>query len=295
MLMLLLLPGAAKAQIDNTADSVITFESITEISETDPAEITDTLLTLEALDIPAPKVKSYPTIYSLPYSMTLNAPDWRRLWINTGVLTGAFVSTLLVLEMLPEDATAWNRSEIQSVPPFKRWWRNIFVKNPEWDHDKFIFNWVLHPYAGAAYFMTARSCGFNFWRSLLYCSLISTVGWEFGIEAFMERPSYQDLWVTPLIGSAFGELFYKLKRHIVNNNYSLGGSKFLGNVVAVLADPVNEVIGVFAGNPARKYAALQAREREEALKECKKRGGISSTLLPFASNGGYGFTVTVTF
>ena len=195
------------------------------------------------------------SIYALPYSVTGNSPDWHRLWINTAVLTGAFVGTLLVLECLPEDATSWNRASLQQVPLFTRWYRHVFKKGPEWDHDNPIFNYVLHPYAGAAYFMAARSCGFNFYRSLLYSACISTIGWEFGIEAFMERPSYQDLVITPVVGAIIGEGFYKVKRIIVDNGYELAGSRFLGGLVAFLVDPVNEVVGLFAGNPARKVAA----------------------------------------
>lgn len=195
------------------------------------------------------------SIYALPYSKTLNVPDWHRLWINTAVLATAFTGSLVVLECLPEDATNWNRAEIQDVPPFKRWWNHVIKEGPEWDGDDAIFNYVLHPYAGAVYFMGARSNGFNFYRSLLYCACISTIGWEFGIEAFMERPSIQDIFITPLVGSVLGECFYGLKRHIVAHDYSLWGSKVLGNVVAVLIDPLNEVIGIFDGNPARKVAA----------------------------------------
>ena len=170
------------------------------------------------------------------------------------------MGTLLVLECLPEDATSWNRAELQKVPLFKRWRQHVIEEGPEWDHDKFVFNYVLHPYAGAAYFMSARSCGFNFYQSLLYCTIVSTVGWEYGIEAFMERPSYQELFITPLVGSAIGECFYKLKRHLVNNNYRLFGSPILGNIVAFLIDPVNEVLGLFDGNPARRVAREKARE-----------------------------------
>lgn len=192
------------------------------------------------------------SIYKYPYSITRSEPDWKRMWLNTGVLAGAFIGTLVVLECLPEDATSWNRSEIQSVPPFKRWRQNVLEKGPEWDHDKFYFNYILHPYAGAAYYMGARSCGFNAWQSLLYCTFISTVFWEFGIEAFMERPSIQDLFITPLVGSLIGEGFYKLKRKIVENDYHLAGSPVLGNIVVFLIDPINEMIGLFAGNDCRK-------------------------------------------
>ncbi len=196
-------------------------------------------------------------IYFLPYSLTLSRPNVRQMRRNTIVLGCAFVGTLFVLECLPEDATAWNRKEIQDHAPCNRWWHNVIEMGPEWDHDKFYFNYLLHPYAGAAYFMAARSCGYNFYQSMLYSALISTVFWEFGIEAFMERPSYQDLFVTPVVGSIIGEAFYKLKRRIVHNGYRLGGSAVLGNVVAVLIDPVNEVIGFFAGNDSRRRAQLQ--------------------------------------
>jgi hypothetical protein len=194
------------------------------------------------------------SIYTLPYSVTGQSPDWHRMWINTATLCGAYVGTLLVLECLPEDATSWNRAEIRNEPVAKRWFKNVFKRGPEWDHDKFYFNYLLHPYAGSVYFMSARSCGFNMWQSLLYCTCISTIGWEFGIEACMERPSIQDLFVTPLVGSAIGEGFYCVKRHIVRHGYSLFGSRAVGHVVAFIVDPVNEFVGLFAGNEARQVS-----------------------------------------
>lgn len=224
-------------------------------------------------------------IYQMPYSLTGSSPNWHRMWINTAVLSGAFVSTLFVLECLPEDATAWNRAAIQQTPPFKRWFRNVFKRGPEWDHDNPIFNYVLHPYAGAAYFMSARSQGFNFWQSMLYSACISTIGWEFGIEAFMERPSYQDIVITPVVGSIIGELFYKLKRNIVSHDYRLAGSPVLGNIVVFLIDPVNEVIGLFRGNNARK---LHLGRRQQY-------SGIESSLLPGPVGNGFGFTFSCKF
>lgn len=223
-----------------------------------------------------------PSIYSLPYSMRGSAKDWHRMWVNTAVFAGAFVGTLLVLECLPEDATSWNRAALQQDPPQKRWFQNVFKRGPEWDHDNPIFNYVLHPYAGAVYFMSARSCGFNFYQSLLYSACISTIGWEFGIEACMERPSIQDIFITPLVGSAIGEMFYKLKRHIVSNDYRLWGSPVVGNIVAFLVDPVNEVVGLFSGNPARKL-------------HLRQRCGQVSSLMPTVGRGTVGFAFTCTF
>lgn len=227
--------------------------------------------------------KVVPSIYSLPYSMTLNVPDWKKLWINTGVLGGAFGGTLLVLQCLPQDATSWNRAELQQEQPLKRWYRNIFVRDPEFDHDKFIFNYVLHPYAGAVYFMAARTAGFNFWRSFLYCSIVSDIGWEFGVEACMERPSYQDLVITPVVGSIIGECFYKLKRHIVNNDYRLWGSPVVGNIVAFIIDPVNGFTDLFSHSKTR------------GIYRPAKATAPTSSLMPSVVNGAPGFTFSCVF
>lgn len=219
--------------------------------------------------------------YELPYSVTGNTYDWHRLWTNTAVLSGAFVGTLLVLECLPEDATAWNRAEIQDVPLFKRWHNHVIKKGLEWDHDKFYFNYILHPYAGAAYFMAARSSGFNFWKSALYSSIVSTVGWEFGIEAFMERPSIQDIFVTPIVGSCIGEGFYHAKRWLVDNDYRLFGSPVMGGILAFLIDPVNEFTGLWLGNPA-----LKAAHRKASAKRA-----ISLSVVPAVSPAYRGFSL----
>lgn len=223
------------------------------------------------------------SLYELPYSLTASQPDWPRLWLNAGIFAGAYVGTLAVLECLPEGATNWNRASIENMPWYERWKRNVIEKGPEWDGDDFVFNYVLHPYAGAVYFMAARSAGFNFYQSLLFCACVSTIGWEFGIEGTMERPSIQDIFITPLVGSLVGELFYKAKRYLVSHDYRLLGSRFLGGFVAFVVDPVNEVVGLFGGNDARRVGATY------------RRPAVESSLSPMAMSGGMGFTFRCVF
>ncbi|MBD5282944.1 MAG: DUF3943 domain-containing protein [Bacteroides sp.] len=227
------------------------------------------------------------TIYAYPeqnLNLGFSVPDWKRIWINAGVLTGCYVAALTVLEMLPEDATTWNRAALQRVPLGTRWVNHVIKEGPEWDHDNPMFNFVLHPYSGAAYFMAARSNGLSFWGSLLFSAGVSTICWEFGIEAFMERPSWQDIFITPLVGAVMGEGFFRAKRYLVANNYCLWGSPIIGNIVAFLVDPVNEVVGLIGGNPARKYA--RARHLQ-----------LQSHPGPITLNGqtAYGLTLTATF
>lgn len=201
----------------------------------------------------SPQRKIVPCIYDMPYSITANYPHYKELWQNTAVLFGAGFVTLGVLELLPDNATAWNKAEIHKRPVFDRWWHNV-KSGPVWDKDNPIFNYVLHPYGGAAYYMSARSQGFNMFYSFLYGLGVSTFFWEYGIEAFMEIPSIQDLFVTPIGGILIGETFYRVKRYIVEHDYCLSGSKFLGTFVAFLMDPVNEVVNLVRGNPARGYS-----------------------------------------
>ena len=236
------------------------------------------------MDESLPKLEkaSKPNIYDMPYSPTASYADWRRLLVNTGVLVGGGAAALIVLEMLPEESTAWNRSQQERYTLWQRY-RMHFRKGPVWDKDKFVFNGILHPYGGAAYYMSARSCGFNIWGSFLYSFFISTCFWEYGVECFMEIPSVQDLIVTPVIGSLFGECFYLAKRGIMARNYHLLGSKALGYVVAFLCDPVNELLGYFRGD--------QRRWCREHI--APKPSGFAFT--PTVGAGSYGFSLRYSF
>lgn len=277
--------GASAASAQDIDTQIVELESTPasiQIEQIDINTVEPDFTGFEAL-APLRSKGTIPSIYELPYSMTGSAPDWHAMWINTAVLSGAFVSTLFVLEMLPEGATNWNRAAIQKDPFYTRWYNHVIKEGPEWDGDSPIFNYVLHPYAGAVYFMSARSTGFNYWQSLLYAACISTIGWEFGIEACMERPSIQDIFVTPLVGSVIGELFYKLKRNIVSHDYRLWGSPVIGNIVAFLIDPVNEVIDLFRGNPARKLHLGRPQPQ------------ITSSFMPTIGRGSVGFSFSCTF
>lgn len=231
------------------------------------------------------------TLYDYPYSQTLSIPDWKRMWLNTGILMTAGVTTMFVLEALPADATAWNKTENGKVPLFKRWWQNVH-KGPVWDKDNFVFDYVLHPYAGAAYYMGARSNGFNMWGSFLYSFCISTFFWEYGFEAFNEIPSVQDLIITPVVGTVLGEGFYLVKRHIVSNGYRLWGSKVLGYAVAFLVDPLNEVTGYFRGDQ-RKLA--RRADNRRATKIEGTGANLSSWLAPSRHGLQGGISLTYTF
>lgn len=275
------LPSATDSSVCGTGYSLWTESDV----------LLDSIVDIKNLGTGLPKFKRrIVSLYDLPYSRTLSSPDWPRLWENTALLVAGGVSALFILEALPDDATAWNRSERMNTPLFERWWDHV-KRGPVWDHDKWVFNYLLHPYGGGAYYMGARSAGFNMYQSLLYCFCISTFFWEYGIEAFNEVPSVQDLFVTPIIGSAVGEGFYLLKRHIVAHDYRLLGTPILGNFVAFIIDPLNTITGLIFGDPTRRHKIIS--QGTPARQHAEVTSGF--TMIPTVNGTAYGFSVKVRF
>lgn len=187
--------------------------------------------------------------YERPYSFWENDVDKRLLKAQTLTILGASVVGLGILYIMPESFTNWDKDDTSNI--FKKWHDNV-SDGPVRDEDDFFLNYVTHPYWGAVYYMTARSAGFNAPYSFLYSAFVSTFFWEYGIEAFAEVPSIQDLIITPVFGSIIGEGFYWSKRHIINNNYYLLNSKILGHVTIFLMDPITEVASWFIRDPKKK-------------------------------------------
>ncbi|WP_346854280.1 DUF3943 domain-containing protein [uncultured Draconibacterium sp.] len=168
------------------------------------------------------------------------ARDGKRLLINTGVNMGMSLVKFGVLWVCPESFSEWNKDGLRE----KGWcqsWKDNVKAGPVKDCDCFFMNGIMHPWGGAVYYMSARGSGFTWWESFIYSGILSTFMWEYGIEAFMEVPSWQDLIVTPVAGSALGECFYLLKGKIVENDKRVLNSRVLGVTSLILMDPVNEI------------------------------------------------------
>lgn len=189
-------------------------------------------------------VDTTPTVYERPYSLDENYIDKKMLGRNTAVLFGTGIATMGFLYMMPTSFTNW---EDDDEGPFEKWWDNV-SREPVWDSDDLFLNYVTHPYAGAIYYMGARSAGANAMTSFWYSFALSTFFWEYGIESFAERPSIQDLIVTPVAGAFIGEWFYKVKRGIVENDGYLGDSKALGTFALWAMDPITEAGNLIWGD-----------------------------------------------
>ena len=181
-------------------------------------------------------------VYDRPYSVTENKVDKTLLYHNTVGLVGVSVAAMGILYLMPSSFTNWDDDDNKN--PASKWWDNV-SHGPVWDQDDLFLNYVTHPYAGAIYYMGARSAGANANYSFFYSFAMSTFFWEYGIEAFAEKPSIQDLIVTPVFGSLLGECFYQAKRSLLDNNRELWGSRALGQTAIFLMDPMTEVSEYF--------------------------------------------------
>ncbi|HQE34487.1 MAG TPA: DUF3943 domain-containing protein [Flavobacterium alvei] len=189
-------------------------------------------------DSVAPIVQNVPAAYPPPYR------DYRRLGYDTALFAGAAVVGFGVLWVMPESVTNWDKEEMRDKGVFWKWKENVKA-GPVWDKDDWVLNWITHPYCGGIYYMTARSSGFTALESFGYSAIMSTFFWEYGIEAFAEVPSIQDLIITPVVGSVVGEGFFYAKKSIVRHDKKVLKSRFLGITTLFLMDPFNTILDGF--------------------------------------------------
>ena len=204
------------------------------------------------------------TISSVTKSPIYNPQrDPKRLLYNTGMYAGAAVASFGLLWIAPESISKWDKQEMKEEGLFNKWKENV-KEGPAFDEDEFFMNYVIHPWAGGVYYMTARGSGYKRWESFTYSFLMSTFFWEYGIEAFAEIPSTQDLFITPIVGSIIGEGFFIAKGKIIQNERRVLKSKFLGNTILLVMDPFNEVLDVLGYKTNKKvltYSSFVPLER----------------------------------
>ena len=180
--------------------------------------------------IPAPVGDSPAYVSKVTHTPRVRDKDWSGVSRDTALLFGAQFGAVGVIYLMPESVSGWSRE--QKRESFRNYEKN--VGHPAMDKDKFYINYVLHPYWGATYYVRARERGLTKGESVLYSTLISSM-YEFGVEAFFERPSIQDLVVTPVAGSLLGAYLFEPLRD------SIKGKKdptWQYKTLMVLTDPV---------------------------------------------------------
>ena len=181
---------------------------------------------------------------ALTYEVTLFSPcegeDSQRLWRQTKIIIVTGFAAAGVIALLPEAVSGWGENDYQSTDLLNNWYNNVKA-GPVWDDDDLYLNLIGHPYFGGVYYQAARNSGYNQWNSFIYSALMSTFYWEYGLEAFAEIPSIQDLVITPVGGWIYGEWAHHKAKDIIAKGGRALDSKFWGGIALFLLDPVGQV------------------------------------------------------
>ena len=143
------------------------------------------------------------------------APFGQKVLRGAGLVFAAQSVTVGLLFALPERTSNWDKSAIGN---FRSHFKEAFRKPPVIDGDKWYINYLGHPYQGAYYYNAYRSQGAKFWQAGLFC-IGHSLMWEYLVESGFERPSMQDMIVTPLAGSLLGELFHFASVRMSRNGF----------------------------------------------------------------------------
>ncbi|PSV43350.1 DUF3943 domain-containing protein [Photobacterium indicum] len=180
-------------------------------------------------------------VNTIPMHLSVSSEkDWDYLLEQSYTIFGLSLATVAAMTLLPESVTNWDEDDRNLSNLGSKWWDNV-SQGPVWDQDDHVLNYIMHPYFGGVYYTAARHSGFDEWESFLYSATMSTFFWEYGVEAFAEVPSIQDIIVTPLFGAAVGELMFQKELEITARGGEVMGSKAVGDVTLFFLNPVGHI------------------------------------------------------
>ena len=137
----------------------------------------------------------------------------RRTLQNATWATGFGVVAFGVIWVLPEDISMWPREDRELDHLL-----DSFRSPPVWDNDPWYWNYAIHPVLGAWSYLAERNYGHSAWRGFLF-STATSLGWEYGVEAWVEHPSAQDLIITSTVGSVLGEMSYRATKRMARDGF----------------------------------------------------------------------------
>jgi hypothetical protein len=136
-----------------------------------------------------------------------------------GVLTGLSLIGIGVYAWAPTSFTGADKQDQweEARDHFKEAW----TKPPVFDKDRAVVNYLGHPYFGMNFYLSQRNYGESPLYSFLFSTLTSTC-FEYFIESWSERPSVQDLIITPIVGSILGELVFRATQEMRKDGLTTG-------------------------------------------------------------------------
>ena len=177
-----------------------------------------------------------------------HAGIWKKIGRAELFIGGAELLGITALILSPKEVTGWSPDWTQDA------WRNMkrsLSTLPVWDNDDWQLNYIGHPIAGSYYYNSLRSQHASIIHSFLFAAAQSFI-WEYFIEATAEKPSTQDLIVTPIAGAILGE-----STHLLTMNMRRNGFNFFEKIFVVIFNPLFVLNNGFGPrfNPVRHKAS----------------------------------------
>ncbi|ABU71695.1 hypothetical protein VIBHAR_02737 [Vibrio campbellii ATCC BAA-1116] len=217
--------------------------------------------------------------------------DWDYLMGQTYTILGLSVATVGLMTLLPESITKWD-DEDRDMSKLGSKWKDNVSSGPVWDRDEHFLNYVMHPYFGGVYYTAARHAGYNEFESFLYSATMSAFFWEYGVEAFAEIPSWQDLFITPFFGAVVGEMMLTAEQDIIAGGGEVMGSETMGDVSLFFLNPVGHihywVSDAWGGSAEFQFSSSPWFGNQDAAKFAMDSGASYDNVF-------YGFEMKVTF
>ncbi len=164
-----------------------------------------------------------------PLLRNQEAGVWKKIGRAELFIGGAELIGITVLMLSPKEVTGWSPDWAQDA------WRNVkrsLSTPPVWDDDDWQLNYIGHPIAGSYYYNSLRSQNASIFHSFLFATVQSFI-WEYFIEATAEKPSIQDLIVTPIAGAILGESTHRLTMNMRRNGFN-----FFEKVFVLIFNPM---------------------------------------------------------
>lgn len=184
------------------------------------------------------KMTNVSNIENSSVSQLKNTTDWRGLRSDTTYILAYQLAAVGVIYLLPQEISGWKDRDKDAEHRSAEYRENI--QDIHWDRNNWFVNYIGHPYFGATYFVVARNRGFGKTGSFWYATTMSAI-FEYGIEAFFEVPSIQDLVVTPLAGLFVGEYFFQYRNRLKQEIQHKGYSSFTDKSLLFLTDPLGSL------------------------------------------------------
>ena len=166
---------------------------------------------------------------NLPLLRNEHAGIWKKIGRAALFIGGAELLGITALILSPKEVTGWSADWTRDA------WRNMkrsLSTPPVWDDDDWQLNYIGHPVAGSFYYNSLRSQHASIFHSFLFATAQSFI-WEYFIEATAEKPSTQDLIITPIVGSILGE-----STHLLTMNMRRNGFNFFEKIFVIIFNPM---------------------------------------------------------